>query len=117
MDRKKLKKAVDEFKIWCKKFRNPVLKRDFAYAQQIAWIMGHVKSKIQGIINYFSLPGNERRHKELVTLFQRALFYWLNPDCFGTSLHSAEEVNAKVITGKPFTACGITSLKGKGKRN
>jgi hypothetical protein len=40
--------------------------------------MGHVKSKIQGIINYFSLPGNAIRHKELVILFQRVLFYWLN---------------------------------------
>lgn len=68
MDRKKLKKAVDEFRIWCKKFRN----------RRIAWIMGHVKSKIQGIINYFSLPGNVFRHKELVKLFQRTLFYWLN---------------------------------------
>jgi group II intron reverse transcriptase/maturase len=68
MARKKLKKAVDEFRIWCKKFRN----------RRIAWIMGHVKSKIQGVINYFSLPGNVHRHKELVTLFQRALFYWLN---------------------------------------
>jgi hypothetical protein len=44
MDRNKLKKAVEEFKIWCKKFRN----------RRIAWIMGHVKSKIEGIVNYLS---------------------------------------------------------------
>jgi len=68
MDRNKIKKAVDEFKLWCKKFRN----------RRIAWIMGHVKSKLDGIMKYFSLPGNSHRHKELVILFQRTLYYWLN---------------------------------------
>ena len=68
MHRDKLKKAVDEFKVWCKKFRN----------RRMAWIMGMVKSKIAGIINYYCLPGNSIRHKELVILFQRTLFYWLN---------------------------------------
>lgn len=68
MDRNKIKKAVNEFKIWCRKYRN----------RRIAWIMGHVKSKLDGIMNYFSLPGNALRHKELVVLFQRTLYYWLN---------------------------------------
>jgi RNA-directed DNA polymerase len=68
MSRKKLKKAVSEFKEWCKEFRN----------KRIAWIMGRVKSKITGIINYFNLPGNSIRHRELTILFQRILYYWLN---------------------------------------
>jgi group II intron reverse transcriptase/maturase len=68
MSRKKLKKAVTEFKAWCKEVRN----------KRIAWIMERVKSKITGIVNYFNLPGNTKRHRELTTLFQRTLHYWLN---------------------------------------
>lgn len=78
MDRNKLKKAVEEFKIWCKEHRN---RRSLSGVEmRIAYIMGYVKSKINGRINYFSLPGNSIRHKELVVLFQRVLFYWLNPE-------------------------------------
>ena len=68
MSRKKLKKAITEFKAWCKEFRN----------RRIAWIMERVKSKLTGINNYFNLPGNTKRHRELTTLFQRTLYYWLN---------------------------------------
>ncbi|MBN1604401.1 MAG: hypothetical protein JW915_22520 [Chitinispirillaceae bacterium] len=112
MDRNKLRKAVEEFKIWCRKFRNPVLKRD---AQQIAWIMGHIKSKIQGVINYFSLPGNSIRHKELVILFQRVLFYWLNPDCFRDFVTLSRGSERRSYNWKTFYCMWDQFFEGKRK--
>ena len=68
MSRKKLHNTVNAFALWCKEHRN----------RRIAWIMGMVKAKLTGIENYFNLPGNCRRMKEVVVLFQRKLHFWLN---------------------------------------
>jgi group II intron reverse transcriptase/maturase len=68
MCRKKLHRIVDAFSDWCKKHRH----------RRIAWIMGMVKTKLNGIRNYFNLPGNYRRMKEVKLLFQRKLIFWLN---------------------------------------
>ena len=40
--------------------------------------MGMVKAKLTGIRNYFNLPGNSERMKEVETLFQRKLYFWMN---------------------------------------
>ena len=56
------------FKQWCRKQRD----------KRIAWIMGIVKAKLQGIRNYFNLPGNTLRLREVELLFKRVLYRWLN---------------------------------------
>ena len=68
MCRQRLKRTVDYFAQWCKDHRD----------RRIAWIMGMVKAKLTGIRNYFSLPNNTVRLKEVETLFQRKLYFWLN---------------------------------------
>jgi group II intron reverse transcriptase/maturase len=68
MYRKKMKRIIAEFSDWCKDNRN----------KRIAKIMGAVKSKLRGICNYFDLPGNTIRHREITYIFRRKLYYWLN---------------------------------------
>lgn len=68
MCRKKLRNSVNAFAQWCKEHRN----------RRIAWIMGMVKAKLTGIRNYFNLPNNAVRLREVETLFQRKLYFWLN---------------------------------------
>jgi group II intron reverse transcriptase/maturase len=68
MSRKKLHRTVTEFTQWCRSHRD----------RRIAWIMGMVKAKLAGIRNYFSLPWNSRRRKQLELLFKRTLYRWLN---------------------------------------
>ena len=68
MCRKKVRQTVNAFSLWCKEHRN----------KRIAWIMGKVKAKLTGIRNYFNLPSNYRRLKEVRTLFQRKLYFRLN---------------------------------------
>jgi group II intron reverse transcriptase/maturase len=68
MSRKKLHQTVDVFSQWCKDNRN----------RRIAGIMGDVKAKLTGIRNYFNLPGNYHRMREVKLLFRRKLFFWLN---------------------------------------
>jgi len=68
MYRKKLSRIVNEFSVWCRKNLN----------RRIAWIMGMVKLKLQGIKNYFNFPGNSLRIRELELLFKRTLFRYLN---------------------------------------
>ena len=68
MCRKRLKRTVDYFARWCRDHRD----------RRIAWIMGMVKAKLTGIRNYFSLPNNICRMREVETLFQRKLYFWLN---------------------------------------
>jgi len=68
MSRKKLHRTVDAFSLWCKKHRD----------RRIAWIMGMVKAKLRGMRNYFNLPGNFQRRREIELLFQKKLFFWLN---------------------------------------
>lgn len=68
MSREKVRRTANAFAQWCKKHRN----------RRIAWIMGMVKAKLTGIRNYYNLPGNSRRLKEVQTLFQGKLFFWLN---------------------------------------
>jgi hypothetical protein len=68
MSRKKLSRIANEFSDWCKKNRN----------RRIAWIMGIVKAKLRGIKNYFNIPGNSVRMKEVELLFKRSLYRNLN---------------------------------------
>jgi RNA-directed DNA polymerase len=68
MCRKRLRRTVNNFALWCRGHRD----------RRIAWIMGMVKSKLTGIRNYFNLPGNSERMKEVETLFQRKLYFWMN---------------------------------------
>lgn len=68
MSRKKLHRIANEFSVWCKEHRD----------KRIAWIMGMVKTKLTGIGNYFSLPGNSRRRKEVRFIFKNHLYHWLN---------------------------------------
>jgi group II intron reverse transcriptase/maturase len=68
MCRKRLRRTVNNFALWCRGHRD----------RRIAWIMGMVKAKLTGIRNYFSLPGNSERMKEVETLFQRKLYFWMN---------------------------------------
>lgn len=66
--RKKLRKIVSEFKQWCIEYRNKRLK----------WIMAHVKSKLRGLKNYFGVIGNSASLREILYLFKRLLYKWLN---------------------------------------
>ena len=68
MCRKRLRRTVNNFAQWCRGHRD----------RRIAWIMGMVKAKLTGIRNYFNLPGNSERMKEVETLFQRKLYFWMN---------------------------------------
>jgi RNA-directed DNA polymerase len=68
MCRKRLRRTVNNFALWCRGHRD----------RRIAWIMGMVKAKLTGIGNYFNLPGNSERMKEVETLFQRKLYFWMN---------------------------------------
>jgi group II intron reverse transcriptase/maturase len=68
MCRRKLRRTVKTFSGWCRTIRN----------KRIAWIMGMVKAKLRGICNYFNLPGNTSRMRELHYLFRRTLYRWLN---------------------------------------
>jgi len=68
MCRKRLRRTVNNFALWCRGHRD----------RRIAWIMGMVKAKLTGIRNYFNLPGNSERMKEVETLFQRKLYFWMN---------------------------------------
>ncbi len=68
MCRKRLCRTVNNFAQWCRGHRD----------RRIAWIMGMVKAKLTGIRNYFNLPGNSERMKEVETLFQRKLYFWMN---------------------------------------
>ena len=68
MSRKKLHRTAVAFSVWCKGHRN----------KRIAWIMGMVKAKLTGIKNYFNLPCNYRRRKELEWMFAGILYRWLN---------------------------------------
>jgi group II intron reverse transcriptase/maturase len=68
ISRKKLREIVSEFKQWCKECRNKRLK----------WIMVHVKSKLRGLRNYFGVPGNSANLREILYLFKRLLYKWLN---------------------------------------
>lgn len=68
MSRKKIHRTAQTFSGWCKKHRD----------KRIAWIMGMVKAKLTGIRNYFSLPGNVRRRREVELLYSRILYRWLN---------------------------------------
>jgi group II intron reverse transcriptase/maturase len=68
MSRKRLHRTVNIFSQWCKDHRD----------RRIAWIMGMVKSKLTGIRNYFNLPGNMCRIREVESLFRKKLYFWLN---------------------------------------
>jgi RNA-directed DNA polymerase len=68
MCRKRLCRKVNNFALWCRGYRD----------RRIAWIMGMVKAKLRGIRNYFNFPGNSERMKEVETLFQRKLYFWMN---------------------------------------
>jgi RNA-directed DNA polymerase len=68
MCRKRLRRTVNNFALWCRGHRD----------RRIAWIMGMVKAKLTGIRNYFNLPGNSERMEEVETLFQRKLYFWMN---------------------------------------
>jgi len=68
MSRKKVHRTALEFAEWCRKHRD----------RRIAWIMGMVKAKLTGIRNYFSLPWNSRRRKQLEMIFKRTVYRWLN---------------------------------------
>jgi len=68
MCRKRLHRTVNVFAQWCKEHRN----------RRIAWIMGMVKAKLTGLRNYFNLPGNTCRMREVEELFRRKLFFWMN---------------------------------------
>ena len=68
MCRKRLCRTVNDFAQWCRGHRD----------RRIAWIMGMVQAKLTGIRNYFGLPGNSERMKEVETLFQRKLYFWMN---------------------------------------
>jgi RNA-directed DNA polymerase len=68
MCRKRLHRTVNIFAQWCRDHRD----------RRIAWIMGMVKAKLTGIRNYFNIPGNTCRMREVETLFRRKLFFWLN---------------------------------------
>jgi len=68
MSRKRIARIMALFKQWCRKHRD----------KRIAWIMGIVKAKLQGIRNYFNLPGNTLRLREVELLFKRVLYRWLN---------------------------------------
>jgi RNA-directed DNA polymerase len=68
MCRKRLRRTVNNFALWCRGHRD----------RRIAWIMGMVKAKLTGIRNYFNLPGNSERMEEMETLFQRKLYFWMN---------------------------------------
>jgi len=66
--RKRLRKIVLKFKQWCKEYRNKRLK----------WIMAQLKSKLRGLRNYFGVIGNSASLREILFLFRRVLYKWLN---------------------------------------
>ena len=66
--RKKLRKIVYEFKHWCREHRN----------KRMQWIMAQVKSKLRGLANYFGVIGNSASLREILYLFKRMLYKWLN---------------------------------------
>jgi RNA-directed DNA polymerase len=68
MSRERLRRTVNIFSQWCKDHRD----------RRIAWIMGMVKTKLTGIRNYFDLPGNTCRIREVESLFRKKLYFWLN---------------------------------------
>jgi len=100
MSRKKLRSTVNAFAQWCREHRN----------KRIAWIMGMVKSKLAGISNYFNLPGNSGRLKEVTTLFQRKLFFWLNR----RSERKSYNVKTFNVMWKQFLGKSLRSLANEG---
>ena len=66
--RKKVRAIVAAFTLWCREHRS----------KRIRWIMGMVKSKLNGIRNYMNVPGNSARIKQVYLLYKRILYRWLN---------------------------------------
>jgi RNA-directed DNA polymerase len=66
--RKTLRRIALKFKLWCKSIRN----------KRIQWIMGMVKTKIRGHIEYFGVKGNSASLRAMYHICVRTLYKWLN---------------------------------------
>ena len=44
----------------------------------MAWIMGMVKTKLNGLKNYFGVVGNSKRVRQIYDIFRHTLYRWLN---------------------------------------
>ncbi len=67
-DSQRIRRRAANFKDWCRKHRD----------KRMAWIMGMVKTKLNGLKNYFGVVGNLKRVRQIYDIFRYTLYRWLN---------------------------------------
>ena len=67
-DPQRMRRIAANFKEWCRIHRD----------KRMAWIMGMVKSKLNGLKNYFGVVGNSKRVRQIYDIFRYTLYRWLN---------------------------------------
>jgi hypothetical protein len=67
-DAQRMRRIAANFLEWCRIHRD----------KRMAWIMGMVKSKLNGLKNYFGVVGNSKRVRQIYDIFRYTLYRWLN---------------------------------------
>jgi|GEM_PF-1534693 hypothetical protein len=62
-DSQRMRRIAMNFKEWCKAHRD----------KRMAWIMGMVKTKLNGLKNYFGVVGNSKRVRQIYNIFRYTL--------------------------------------------